>query len=245
MPHVPVLTSANLSTATRIILYIGESSQDLGIFAYRTVGQESIAGGSAIDFVTHAQATRDEPAIVIANMGQLIWYRRGRQAMTEPTFQAIPRPTAVSSALVRDGKKNLIPGSEGLPQHVATVFEEVLGKLASKEAKIDVIGIGDGALEVVEYLQKEWGRWADKVVAVAVGASYIWRMEFWDNNFKDFWGKVNFDRVQSTLLYIIDRTDCLLARPSLSRFPRVAGHSSHRPRWLRLQLLFRWGTPLP
>ena len=191
MPHVPVLTSATLSTAKRIILYIGESSQDLGIFAYRTLGQESIAAGSAIDFVTHAQATRDEPAIVVANMGQLIWYRRGRRAMTEPTFQAIPRPTAVSPALVRDGKKNLIPGSEGLPQHVATVFEEVLRKLASKEAKIDVIGVGDGALEAVEYLQKEWGRWSDKVVAIAVGASYIWQTEFWDNNFKEFWGKVN------------------------------------------------------
>ena len=189
-PHIPILTSKNLSTAKRVIVYIGESTQDLGIFAYRTVGHESIASGSALDFVSKAQAARDNPAIVIANMGQLIWYRRGRQAMTESSYQAIPRPTAVSPGLVRDGKRNLVPGSEELPEHLATVFEEVLGKLANKEARIDVIGVGDGAMEAVEYLQKAWGKWAARVVAVAVGASHIWRTGLWNKSFADFWGKV-------------------------------------------------------
>ncbi|KKA18197.1 hypothetical protein T310_7865, partial [Rasamsonia emersonii CBS 393.64] len=57
--HVPILASQNLGTAKRIVVVFGEPIQDLGIWAYRTVGTESISAGSAISFA-RAVLGRDE-----------------------------------------------------------------------------------------------------------------------------------------------------------------------------------------
>ena len=188
--HVPILTSSNLSTAKRIILYIGESSQDLGVFAYRIIGQESIASGSAIDFVQGIQSCPDQPGLIIANPGQLIWHRRGKQSMTYPTWYALPRKNAVSGPMRLDETKNRVPKNESLPQHIKYMFEEVLRRLADRQAKVHVIGIGDGAVEMVTYLQDEWVKWAGRIEAIAVGASHVWGTEFSNEQFQTFWGKV-------------------------------------------------------
>ncbi|MCJ1474572.1 hypothetical protein MMC13_003231 [Lambiella insularis] len=188
--HVPVLTSTNLSTANRVIVYIGESCQDLGIFAYRLIGSGTISSGSALDFVHHVKATsRDNAAVVVANPGQLIWHRRGKQAMTQHTWHAIPRETAVSQPMRVDVVRNRVPNNQGIQQHIACVFEEVVDQMTHKDAKIDIIGMGDGALEVVEYLQQDWGKWGGRVDAIAVGASHIWQTDIRDERFGKFWGR--------------------------------------------------------
>ena len=188
--HVPVLISINLSTAKRIIVYIGESNQDLGIFAYRIVGRESIASGSVIEFAKTVQALPDSPGLVIANSGQLIWHRHGREAMTQPTWYALPRRSAVSGSIRLDDVKNRIPKNESVQQHLRCVFDGVLGRLADQDARIQVIANGDGALEAVEFLQAEWDRWGSKIDAMVVGSSHIWQTAFVDSNFQKFWGKV-------------------------------------------------------
>ena len=190
--HVPILTTKNLATAKRILVYIGESAQDLGIFAYRMVGHDTVALGSAVQFVENVKSvTRDDTAIVIANMGQLIWHRRGRQAMSQNTWHAIPRETAVSQPMKMDPVKNGIPQNKGLPEHVACVFEQVVDQMTDPEADIYVIGHGDGALEVIEYLQEDWAKWNGRVKAIVVGASHIWQTEIKDRKFGDFWGRVS------------------------------------------------------
>lgn len=71
------------------------------------------------------------------------------------------------------------------------VFESAVAELADPNAVIDVIGIGTGATEVVEYLQQNWGLWKGKVAAVCVGTSYVWPgEEIWDREFGEFWAKV-------------------------------------------------------
>ena len=187
--HIPVLTSTNLSTAKRIIVYIGESSQDLGIFAYRVVGKESIASGSAIEFARNVHDLSDSPALVIANPGQLIWHRRGQEAVTQPTWYALPRRSAVSGPIRLDSVKNRIPKNENVQQHLKCVFNEVLGQRASPDARIHVVANGDGAHEVVEFLQEEWDKWGSRIDAMVVGASHIWQTEFVDSRFQEFWGK--------------------------------------------------------
>lgn len=194
-PHVPILTSSNLGTAKRVIVYFGESNQDLGVFAYRIIGQESIASGSALSLVGSIQSGEDsdDTAIIIANLGQLLWYRRGQRAMTMASWNGLPRKTGVSHAMRVDPVKNHIPGNEGTKEHVRSVFEDVLGKLTREDARINVIGIGDGAEEAVAFLDQNWGTWECRVVALCVGLGFVWRVgdEIRHENFKDFWSKVS------------------------------------------------------
>ncbi len=190
-PHVPILTSSNLSAAKRIILYFGEANQDLGIFAYRTIGQEGNTAGSALDFVHAIQASKDSPGIVIANTGQLIWYRRGQRAVTQQTWFALPRKTAVSGPMRIKDKMNRVPGNEDIATHVQSVFDAVR-RLARKDAAIDVIGISDGAWKVVAYLQENWETWNSRVHAIAVGTSSVYPgYELWHKKFAEFWAKVS------------------------------------------------------
>ena len=189
-PHVPILTSSNLHVAKRVIIYFGESAQELGIFAYRVIGKESIASGSAINLLNAIQeSSLNPPAIVIANPGQSIWYNGGKSAVSPATWSALPRETAVSSPMVIDERRNRVPKNENVASHVRYVLDEVLGHLTDKTAKVDIIGVGDGALEVVERLQIDWIKWEKRVEAVVVGASHVWKTEFVNQQFKEFWGK--------------------------------------------------------
>ena len=165
-PHVPILASSDIGKKRRVVVVIGESVQDLGIWAYRTVGQKSINEGSAVDFVKAVQkeiatttppessdvATPDTPGVIIANPGQLVWYRGGRRAMTLRTWQALPRRTAVHMAMRLDTVKNKVPGNEDSERHIEHLFDKVLPELIMKDAAINVIGIGGGASEVVRFL---------------------------------------------------------------------------------------------
>ena len=190
-PHVPILTSDNLSTAKRIVIYFGEALQDLGVFAYRTMGQENHEVGSVLGFVHAAQASEDSPGIVIANMGQLIWYRRGGRAVTQQTWNALPRKTAVSGPMRINNTKNRVPGNEDMAAHVQSIFEAV-GRLARKDAMIDVVALSDGAWKVLEFLQTNWEIWKSRVQAIAMGTSSVYPgYQLWNKEFAEFWGKVS------------------------------------------------------
>lgn len=164
-PHIPIMVSSDMSKKQRVIVVFGESVQDLGIWAYRTVGQKSINEGSAVDFVKNVQkhttttssdssdvATGEAPGIIIANLGQLVWYRGGRRAMTLRTWQALPRRSAVHMPMRLDMVKNRVPGNEDSERHVEYIFTKVLPELLRKDAAVDVIGLGDGATEAVKFL---------------------------------------------------------------------------------------------
>ncbi|KAL8952210.1 MAG: hypothetical protein Q9222_001865 [Ikaeria aurantiellina] len=198
-PHIPIYTSTNLHTCTRLIIYIGESWQDLGVFAWRTIGQDTIASGSIIDFVHSVQRSPDRPGIIVANPGQLLWYRGGQRAVTQATWQALPRKWAVSPAMEIDEVRNRVVGNHSPAEHVAYVFDEVVTKMARKDVKIDVIGMGDGAREVVGCLKHNWEKWAGKVQAVAVGTAFVWQGdEVGEGKFKEFWGDRCRAYIQST-----------------------------------------------
>ena len=244
-PHVPILTSSNLATAKRLIVYFGESMQDLGIFAHRIIGQESITSGSALDFVHAIQSREDstDTAIVIANLGQLVWYRRGQRAMTIASWNALPRTTGVGNPMRIDAIKNHAPGNRNVKEHVESVFEEVLGKLARQDAAISLIGLGEGAEEAVGYLDQNWRQWEAKVKAICVGVGFVWRVgdDIQNEKFMGFWGKVSPPSLSLSSIApaIRDHADgaCPLARTCLPHPQRTGGDASCRSPRARLQLL--------
>lgn len=197
-PHVPIYTSPNLSTASRVIVYFGEEVQDLGVFALRTISQATITSGSALDFVSAIQSssTAEKPVgVIIANMGQLLWYRRGKRAVTRATWAGLPRKTGVSQQLIIDPEKNRVPGNENLAAHTKYIFEHVIARMVNPAAKLDIIGLGEGAEEVVDYLQHSWETWKERILAIVVGSGYKWpSSDIRNPEFADFWGKVLFPR---------------------------------------------------
>ena len=192
LPHVPILVSSNITSCKRCVIYIGESVQDLGILAGRLIDHESITYGSAIGFVQSIKRSspQDNVGIMIANLGQLLWYRRGRKALSFTSWHAIPRPTAVTPALTVT-EKNLIPKNKDPREHIACVFEEVLAPLVYRGCKLDLIGVGNGAIDLVDFLQQDWGKWEKGVEAIAVLSGYVWSTEFLDSRFVEFWRKVS------------------------------------------------------
>lgn len=195
-PHVPIYTSPNLSTASRVIVYFGEEMQDLGVFALRTISQVTIASGSALDFVAAIQSssTAEKPVgVIIANMGQLLWYRRGKRAVTRATWVGLPRKTGISQQLIIDPEKNRVPGNEDLAAHTKYVFDYVISRMVNPAAKLDIVGIGEGAQETVSYLQYSWETWKDRIQAIVIGSGYQWPSSVIQNpGFADFWGRVLF-----------------------------------------------------
>ncbi len=169
-PHIPILASANISTKKRIILVIPEAVQDLGIWAYRVIGsagKDAMNRGSAVNFVKYVQSqvfsdnNGDEtgdgdhtPGIIIANTGQLLWYRGGKRAVSFATWDSLPRKSAVHGAMRIDDVRNRVKQNASVKEHVKHVFDEVVGsgKAVNKDAEVYVIGLGDGADEVVTYL---------------------------------------------------------------------------------------------
>lgn len=183
--------------------------QDLGVLAYRIIGQECIAAGSALNFVHDVQSRDDsgDTAIVIANLGQLLWNRRTQRALTMASWNGLPRKNGVSNAVRIDPVKNHIPGNENVEAHVKSVFEDVIGKLAREDVVIDVIGVGDGAEESVKYLDQDWGRWETTVRAICLGLGFVWRVgdDVQNKKFVEFWGKVRL-RLQAShhdILYLM------------------------------------------
>ena len=216
--------------------------QDLGIFAHRIIGQDSIASGSVLDFVHAVQSIEDsaDTAIVIANPGQLLWYRRGQRAMTIVSWNALPRKTGVGNPMRIDAVKNHVPGNGTANEHIRSVFEDVLRKLARQDAVIDLIGMGDGAEGAVGYLDQNWKQWESNIRAICVGLGFVWRVrdDIQNEKFMDFWGKVSFESLFFPLVPPFVRTYAdgadFLAYPCLPPPRRTSRHASCRSQgaWL-------------
>ncbi|KAE8418673.1 Arb2 domain-containing protein [Aspergillus pseudocaelatus] len=182
--HVPILVSSNLSTASRIVVVFGEPVQDLGIWAYRSIGADGINAGSAVSFakaVLHPETNEDgtntecapkhsDTALVLANTGQLIWHCGARRPMTLPTWLAYPRPSAVDPPLMMT-HRNKIPGNGCWEDHVSCVFNEILadrGRLVRHDAKINVVGIAEGGQGAIRHLSLKWEDWRGYISAIVL-----------------------------------------------------------------------------
>ncbi|RAL00678.1 uncharacterized protein BO80DRAFT_356447 [Aspergillus ibericus CBS 121593] len=180
--HVPILVSKNISSASRVIVVFGEPLQDLGIWAYRTVGKEGIDLGSAVAFAQAVLSKKDDAdsnatnkdlsdtALVLANTGQLIWHCRSSRAMTLASWPCMPRESAVDSPPAMS-HRNKIPGNGNWQEHVNCVFDEILaarGRFVRADAKIGVVGLVDGGLGAIRYLANNWEAWRPYISAICL-----------------------------------------------------------------------------
>ncbi|KFX86563.1 hypothetical protein O988_09502, partial [Pseudogymnoascus sp. VKM F-3808] len=152
-PHIPILASTHISAAPRVILLLGDSIQDLGIFALRIVGGHGgINAGSAVDLVKYVHASGpadteggERPAVIIGNCGQLRWNRKQGRAMTRVSWDSQTRESAVHDAVVYDPATNTVEGQRDQKEHINYLLSAVVPALCMKGVKLDVIAIADSA----------------------------------------------------------------------------------------------------
>jgi hypothetical protein len=107
-------------------------------------------------------------------LGQLRWWRRGKKAVTQASWFALPQKSAVEFPLRFDGEKNTVPGNRTPTEHVNYIFNHAVEELLDRNAKLNVVGVSEGAMKVAEFLKNEsnWKKWGGRVDAFAAVATY-------------------------------------------------------------------------
>ncbi|KAF7718633.1 Uncharacterized protein PECH_008847 [Penicillium ucsense] len=171
--HVPILVSTNLSGASRLLVVFGEPVQDLGIWAYRSVGEDGINVGSAVDFAKgvlgdSATTSTTSTALVLANPGQLIWHCASSRAVTQRTWEAADRPYGPWGPATTSWR-NEIPGNKNWRHHIRYVLDHVVWPWLDEGKRVDIIGLSEGGQGALEYLQKNWPKWKSYMNGICLG----------------------------------------------------------------------------
>ena len=185
-----------------VIVVIGEHSQDLGIWAYRALMGEgglnegsaqglakklrglsfdgfpdqcdSPAGGRKDLVEVMADENHATPGLILLNPGQLIYSPDFHDCMTQKTWMARPRTSAVEAAVKIDVVScespriilctpllnfsqayNRIPGHQTPYEHVVTVFDHLIPQLVNSDVRLWIVGIADGAENFIYYMDSK------------------------------------------------------------------------------------------
>jgi hypothetical protein len=180
-PSVPIFISRDLPIKKRVVILFYEHTQDLGVFAHRIIGGKGgINQGSAINLVKYIQAQRtsaenpEAPGIILANLGQLRWSRLAKGAMTQTSWLALPQRSAVEAPFRFDPEGNFVPKNGDTTEHVDYIFNTVVEEMCDRDVKLDVIGVSDGAVQALKFLDDftNFEKWYSRVSAFAALGSH-------------------------------------------------------------------------
>ncbi|KAI1114199.1 hypothetical protein F5Y14DRAFT_193665 [Nemania sp. NC0429] len=156
VPRVPIFVSDGIAEKSRVVIIFGETTQDLGVLAHRVLGgRGGINKGSLVSVVkalSQQQCSPSDPSapgIILANMGELIWWPEGERTLCTRSFDATPMPSAAHLGNYIDARVNRVPGHETPKAHVQRIFEDVVPMFANETAGFDIVGLGDGA-DIIE-----------------------------------------------------------------------------------------------
>lgn len=183
--HIPIMVSKNIKTATRVVVVFHDTTNDLGVFAYRIIGgTRGVNAGSAVDLVKHIQSQASSPndpnppGIILGNPGQLHWHRKTKRVITQFSWSVLPMKSAVDEPFRFDSIKNTVPGHKDSAEHVASVLSDV-EYLANPKATIDIIGVTSTANNIVEFLDEpeNFAKLGTRIGGIALLQPYYWGEE--------------------------------------------------------------------
>lgn len=205
-PHTPIFVSSDLHLKKRVVVLFGEHDQDLGLFAHRVVGGAGgVDAGSAVGLVKALLLQGggdDDVGIVLANTGERSWWPEGQRALSYRQSGGVRMKSAVHKGRYFDPLVNGIPGNDSVEDHVRTVFDSVLGnaEFVGKEARIEIIGVSEGADGVETFLDENWAVWKDRIVSLAMLGGGMDQNLIKDEDFKTFLVEVRTHSISNPLL---------------------------------------------
>lgn len=235
-PHVEIRVSDDIDKKSRVVIILGESTQELGVIAHRVLGGSGgIDKGSMVGLVREIKkqqsSTTDAaaPGIILANPGELFWWPDGQRSLTPTGRHAIPMSSAVHYGRYYEPMENDIPENRTSAEHVRYILEKVVPAMVPGSAKIDILSVGYVAENVVAYLSNEavWENLGDRLNSLTLLGSFYDTSNIKCEGFKAFLQKVFPPRSQ---LYAYTNI-CLSfpARPGIhprqptSRYPHLHG----------------------
>ncbi len=181
-PNVPILVTASMLEKSRVVIIFGETHQDLGVLAHRVLGGPGGIDKGSLVSVVRALLQKESsptdpspPGIILANMGELIWWPEGRRTLNRFAFDAAPMRSAAHVGNYIDAERNLVSDNESPLAHVKYIFEKVVPYLVDPNAGLDIIGLGDGADVVESYFNCDatWARVGGRINCFAsVGGQF-------------------------------------------------------------------------
>ncbi|KOS44916.1 hypothetical protein ACN38_g4176 [Penicillium nordicum] len=169
--QAPIMVSGNITTARRVVVFFGETIEDLGVFSYRDACDDGISFGSIVGFAKGllGENAQDSPnALILANTGQTVWYNSGWSAMTADSFHGQHRGSAVERKRPLDASRNMI-GNGSIGEHVENIFHQVLMRGHFRVgAMIDIIGMSEGGHAAMTYLKKNWSFWSPHISSLSL-----------------------------------------------------------------------------
>jgi len=102
------------------------------------------------------------------------------------SWNALTRPSAVHDAIVFDPLRNTVEHNRDADEHVAHILSSVVRALCHKDARLDVIAIGDSGGKVTKYLDENWDATKGKMESLAVVFPALDREMIKNEEFKDF-----------------------------------------------------------
>ncbi|KAI1212662.1 Arb2 domain-containing protein [Annulohypoxylon truncatum] len=187
-PHVPIFVSKDIASASRVVVIFGETGQDLGVLAHRVIGGPGgVNKGSMVSILSSLMEQSSSsvdlrpPGVILANTGELIWWPEGNRTLSRIAFNAVPMKSAVHLGnLITDA--NLVEKNEDALHHISHMFKTVIPHFVNDGAKIDIIGVGDGADLVETYLDHlliKHDKWKSRISCLALvgGTLPAWELK--------------------------------------------------------------------
>jgi hypothetical protein len=144
-------------------------------------------------------------------MGQLKWWRKGKKAISQHTWWALPQNSAVEPAYRFDHEKNTIPGNRTAGEHVDYIFNTVLDGGVRADATIQVVGVGHSNYELCTFLQDEkmFEKWCEsgRLTAFAAVATYWQAHDFKNEELKVWFHDVSVVFVVYPSLFLVGCDD--------------------------------------
>ncbi|KAF2861518.1 hypothetical protein K470DRAFT_206446, partial [Piedraia hortae CBS 480.64] len=172
-PAVPILTTSrqSLKAKREVVMLVGEYNHDLGIFAYRLLMNEGgMEEGSVIGLLKQLQTLARPPGVIIFNPGQLLYSHKEKQAMSQTSWLARNKESALHEHYRIHPVHNYVTGHTTPNEHVATVLKYVVPEITHEGAKLYTIAISDGCENMLKAIDVQLEEDSDAWIGGAVEA---------------------------------------------------------------------------